>query len=113
MQGKPTAGPWALNPIRAQVDAFVGGKALPICQLLWPTKERSEAETWANGEVIAALPDTLARLAAYEAALRELDAAICELRSEIHPGNLAAISEIARGKLDLALARARKALEEK
>jgi hypothetical protein len=55
-----TAGPWAVNPLVAQVDAFVGGKPLPICQLLWPTKERSEAETEANARLIAAAPDLLA-----------------------------------------------------
>ena len=57
-----TKGPWAVNPTSAQVDAFVGVKPLPICQLLWPTDERTEAETEANAHLIAAAPDLLAAL---------------------------------------------------
>lgn len=54
-----TAGPWAVHPVNAQVDAFVGGEPLPVCQLLWPTTERTEAETEANALLIAAAPDML------------------------------------------------------
>lgn len=64
MTTQHTPGPWAVNPFRAQVDAFRGQDALPlaVCQLLWPTKERSEAETEANGRLIAAAPDLLGAL---------------------------------------------------
>jgi len=55
-----TSGPWAVNPVCAQVDAMPSG--LPICQLLWPTDERSEAETEANAHLIAAAPDLLEAL---------------------------------------------------
>lgn len=53
-----TPGPWAVNPLRAQVDALPS--AVPICQLLWPTPERSEVETFANAKLIAAAPDLYA-----------------------------------------------------
>ena len=59
-----TAGPWSVHPVNAQVDAFVGGEPLPVCQLLWPTTERTEAETEANASLIAAAPDLLAALKA-------------------------------------------------
>lgn len=57
-----TPGPWAVNPFNAQVDAFVGGEPLPVCQLLWPTDERTEEETFANARLIAAAPDLLEAL---------------------------------------------------
>lgn len=59
-----TAGPWAVNPTNAQVDAFDTGVPVPVCQLLWPTELRSEAETEANGHLIAAAPELLACLVA-------------------------------------------------
>lgn len=59
---KHSAGPWAVNPFNAQVDAFKDGRPLPVCQLLWPTDERSEAETQANARLIAEAPDMLAML---------------------------------------------------
>jgi len=46
-----TGGKWLVNPFRAQVD--VGGIDAPICQMLWPTKLRSEDETEANARFIA------------------------------------------------------------
>jgi len=59
----PTSGPWAVNPVMAQVDAMPS--ALPVCKLLWPTTKRTEAETWANGQIIAACdPDTIRELLA-------------------------------------------------
>ena len=61
-QAKHTPGPWAVHPISARVDAFVGGTPLPVCELLWPTDERSEAETEANARLIAAAPNLLAAL---------------------------------------------------
>jgi hypothetical protein len=54
-----TKGLWAVNPVLAQVDAFDEGQPLPICQLLWPTDQRSEPETFANARLIAAAPDLL------------------------------------------------------
>lgn len=53
-----TPSPWAVNPLNAQVDAFDGA----VCQLLWPTELRSEAETEANARLIAAAPDLLEAL---------------------------------------------------
>lgn len=55
-----TSEAWVLNPIRAQVDAFPS--MVPICQLLWPTHERSEAETMSNGHLIATAPALRAAL---------------------------------------------------
>ena len=59
----PTPGPWIVNPFCAQVDCgavSVKGGLLPVAQMLWPTDERSEAETVANARLIAASPDLLA-----------------------------------------------------
>ena len=50
-----TKGPWAVNPVVAQVDALPS--MLPVCQMLWPTDERSEDETEANAQLIAAAPE--------------------------------------------------------
>lgn len=52
-----TPGPWAVNPTCAQVDSMPS--RLPICQMLWPTEARGEAETMANAHVVAAAPDVL------------------------------------------------------
>jgi hypothetical protein len=49
---KATAGPWAVHPSVAQVDAFTP-HPVPVCQLLWPTELRTEAETEANAAFIA------------------------------------------------------------
>jgi hypothetical protein len=59
---KHTPGPWAVHPVRARVDAFNSGDALPVCELLWPTDERTEEETEANAALIAAAPDLLEAL---------------------------------------------------
>lgn len=64
-----TKGPWAVSPFRAEVvcDKFGNdGDFLPVCQMLWPTKERSEAETYANGKLLAAAPDLYEACAAIE-----------------------------------------------
>ena len=50
--------PWKTNLFVAQVDAG----ELPICKMLWPTKERSEEETMNNENPIAAAPDMLEAL---------------------------------------------------
>jgi hypothetical protein len=52
-----TSGPWAVNPLNAQVDAFDSGEPVPVCQLLWPTELRSEDETLANAALIATAPN--------------------------------------------------------
>jgi hypothetical protein len=57
-----TPGPWIVNPFRAQVDCQTlseKGGLLPVARMLWPTDERSEAETEANAQLIAAAPDLL------------------------------------------------------
>jgi hypothetical protein len=60
---KHTPGPWAVNPMNAQVDEFGGqGMPLPVCHMLWPTDKRKEAETMANARLIAAAPDLLEAL---------------------------------------------------
>ncbi|NNM75011.1 hypothetical protein [Enterovirga aerilata] len=57
---KHTPKPWAINPMVVQIDAMNGdGYIVPVCQMLWPTDERSEAETYANARLIAAAPDLL------------------------------------------------------
>jgi hypothetical protein len=53
-----TPGPWAANPVFAQIDALPSG--VPVCQLLWPTELRSEDETIANGDfIVAANPSAI------------------------------------------------------
>jgi hypothetical protein len=59
MKGNHTPGPWLVNPFCAQVDDSDG---VPICQLLWPTDERSERETMENANLIMAAPDMLCAL---------------------------------------------------
>jgi hypothetical protein len=49
-----------VNPFVAQVDCqqiSVKGGLLPVCQMLWPTDERTEDETEANARLIAAAPE--------------------------------------------------------
>lgn len=75
---KGTPGPWAVNPVSAQVDAMPS--LLPVCQLLWPTDQRSEAETEANARLIAAAPDLLDQ---HEADMVDLDL----LAKAIHAGD--------------------------
>lgn len=57
-----TPGPWATHPVLAQIDAFAAGLPLPVCQMLWPTEQRSEVETEANSEFIVASRNTIQRL---------------------------------------------------
>ena len=57
-----TPGPWIVNPFCAQVDCSAvsaKGGLLPVAQMLWPTDERSEAETEANARLIAEAPTLL------------------------------------------------------
>lgn len=56
---RATPGPWGMNPLFAAVDAFCTGAPLAVCQLLWPTEERSEDETQANAQLIAHAPTDL------------------------------------------------------
>lgn len=60
MTSKHTPGPWAMNPVAAQIDAMPS--LIPVCQLLWPTRQRSESETEANARLIAAAPEMLEAL---------------------------------------------------
>lgn len=53
---------WAVNPLLAQVDEFVDGSAIPVCQMLWPTKLRTEEKTFEYASLIAAAPVTAAEL---------------------------------------------------
>lgn len=59
-ESRYTWAPWIVHPVEARVDSQqlseIGG-LLPICALLWPTDERSEAETEANANLIAASPE--------------------------------------------------------
>ena len=60
-----TPGPWVVNPFVAQVDCGTisqKGGLLPVCQMLWPTGERTEAETEANARLITAAPELYAAL---------------------------------------------------
>lgn len=80
---KATEGPWAVNPLFAQVDACAAGtqarKTLaPVCQMLWPTDVRTEEETEANSALIAhyrtAAPVLARALTAATKRLEEADA---------------------------------------
>jgi hypothetical protein len=95
-QVKHTKGPWGVNPVNAQVDAFATGEPLPICQLLWPTDERSEAETFANARLIAAAPDLLAELEWVRKGLEQLR----------HMKGLRSSSEALIARIDAVIARA-------
>lgn len=71
---KHTPAPWAVHPRVAVVDAGpirANGLLTPVCQLLWPTDARTEAETEANAHLIAAAPDLFEALEV----LVQLDAA--------------------------------------
>lgn len=72
-----TPGPWIVNPFVAQIDCEKisdKGGLLPVCQMLWPTDERTEAETEATAHLIAAAPDTYAGCAKAAAKFREYEA---------------------------------------
>lgn len=87
---KATPGPWAVNPVRAQVDAF-HPRHLPVLRMLWPTEHRTESETHTNAELIVAMHNALpALLDRLEAAERERDQAranIAHLMAGIEQAN--------------------------
>lgn len=97
--GEPqfTPGPWVVHPFVARVDCqkiSEKGGLLPVCQLLWPTDERTEQETEANARLIAAAP------ALYEA-LKD-----CHMRLQTARdiGNAADDAALAKGSAALSLA---------
>lgn len=71
MTSKHTPGPWAVNPVAAQIDAMPS--PIPVCQLLWPTRQRSESETEANARLIASAPEILQALTAVVEAIEKGD----------------------------------------
>lgn len=69
-----TPGPWLVDPVKARV--VVPGRDAPICEMLWPTGLRSEAETFANAELIASAPQLKTDLERCRAALVHVQALI-------------------------------------
>lgn len=68
----PFDGPWIVNPFRAQVDSSKvdgDGDLVPVCQMLWPTKLRTEDETGQIASTISAVPFMIAALLKIEAAM--------------------------------------------
>lgn len=65
-QQASTPGPWKVNPFRAQVDCARVEEGdvdlIPVCKMLWPTKLRTEDETFANAALIAEAPAMLMSL---------------------------------------------------
>jgi hypothetical protein len=98
MERKFTAGPWAVNPFVAQVDAFGSDGPLAVCQLLWPTDERSEAETEANGHLISAAPDLYEALKGMLAHACVADAAPDDVDEEDRARERAARAAIAKAE---------------
>lgn len=93
-----TPGPWLVNPFCAQVD---DSAAVPICQLLWPTDERSERETMQNAKLIMAAPDMLAALEIGVRYIETIDATMAFTSPENRPtaGDLNAMkAAIAKAK---------------
>lgn len=67
---RATPGEWIVHPANAYVVP-VENLGVPICALLWPTKDRTEAETLANAEFIAAAnPSAILALLAERDALQ-------------------------------------------
>ena len=54
---KHTPGPWGVDPFVAQVNEIKTG--CPLLKMQWPSDDRSEEETFANANLIAAAPDML------------------------------------------------------
>lgn len=68
----PFDGPWIVNPFRAQVDSSKVDShddLVPVCQMLWPTKLRTEDETGRMASAISAVPVMVAALLKVEAAM--------------------------------------------
>lgn len=84
-----TPGPWIVNPFCAQVDSHAvdeDGDPIPVCQLLWPTDLRSEAETMANAAFIVRACNSHYEL------LEALEAMVSEYVAGDHIKNLAAVA---------------------
>jgi len=65
LEAEATSGEWTVNPFYAGIvsDRFgKDGDFLPIALMLWPTDERTEAETYANAALIVALRNALPSL---------------------------------------------------
>lgn len=58
MNTKHTPAPWSVDPHTAHVNEISTG--LPLVAMQWPSDDRSEEETKANANLIAAAPDLLA-----------------------------------------------------
>lgn len=94
---KHTPGPWLVSPFKAVVITGEFGKDgdfLPVAAMLWPTDERSEAETYANAHLIAAAPDLYAACAAAE----EYLSCVLEGAAEVREACTAALRK-ARGEV--------------
>ena len=60
MEKRATPGEWLVDPFRARI--VVPDSDAPICEMLWPTKLRSESETEANAEFICEFRNRFAAL---------------------------------------------------
>src|SRR5690606_27053070 len=88
-----TPGPWGVNPWRAVVDEM--GTLTPICGMLWPTELRTEEQTRANAQHIAAfdpttclaLLDEIERLRREREVMAEVLKAVHERDKHVHTCN--------------------------
>ncbi len=94
-----THGPWAVNPVVAQIDAFSTGEPTTLCQLAWPTDEHTEAETEANAALIVFLRNNVPLI------LAALSASAGEMTEAAEVAALREALEYARGGLNCAMQR--------